>query len=119
METEYLVAVIGVGGTLLGVLLSGLLNLVSGSQRERQARMKRRLTQAYLDLLAFYALESRYAETVARWQAEVGDDRTPEGVRRASRKWLRESEGMDISEDATPRVLRRRLQALGADVEGL
>ena len=73
-------------------------------QRETE-RYKRRLLQAYKDIVAFYRLEEQYTRALAT------DNRSAEAVKRETRKKLRES-GDSPSDEATPQQCERRAQEL-------
>jgi hypothetical protein len=75
--------------------------------RQREAeRHKRRLLQAYKDIVSFYRLEELYIKALTT------ESRSTEAIKRETRKKLRES-GIDSpSEEATPQQCERRTQEL-------
>jgi len=101
-----LVAVIAAAAAILGSLVTGIVTYaVSVRQREAE-RYKRRLLQAYKDIVAFYRLEEQYTRALAT------ADRSAEAIKRDARKKLRESGVESPSEEATPQQCERRTQEL-------
>lgn len=106
MSETLFVAIIAAGAAILGSLVTGIFTY-SASARQREAeRYKRRLLQAYKDIVAFYRLEELYIQALA------SESRSAEAIKRETRKKLRDSGVESPSEEATPQQCERHTQEL-------
>jgi hypothetical protein len=106
MSETMLVAVIAAGAAILGGLVTGIFTYAASVRQREAERYKRRLLQAYKDIVAFYRLEERYTEALRT------ETRSADAIKREMRKALRDA-GMDSpSDEATPQQCERRAQEL-------
>ena len=101
-----LVAVIAAGAAILGSLITGIITFATSVRQRESERYKRRLLQAYKDVVAFYRLEEQYTQALAT------DNRSAEAIKRETRRKLRESGVESPSEEATPQQCERRAQEI-------
>lgn len=104
-ETMY-VAIIAAGAAILGSLVTGIFTYTASVRQREAERYKRRLLQAYKDIVAFYRLEELYTQALA------SGSRSAEAIKREARKKLREAGVESPSEEATPQQCERRAQEL-------
>lgn len=106
MNETLLVAIIAAGAAIFGGLVTGIFTYVTSVRQREAERYKRRLVQAYKDIVSFYRLEELYIKALATESQSI------EAIKRETRKKLRDS-GIDSpSEDATPQQCERRTQEL-------
>ncbi len=106
MSETIQVAIIAAGAAILGSLITGIITYATSVRQREAERYKRRLIQAYRDIVAFYRLEEQYT------QALENPSRSAEAIKREARKKLRESGIASPSEDATPQQCERRIQEM-------
>lgn len=106
MSETMLIAIIAAGAAILGGLVTGIFAYAASVRQRETERYKRRLVQAYKDIVAFYRLEEQYT------QALSNENRSAEAIKRETRKKLRESGVESPSDEATPQQCERRAQEL-------
>ena len=62
MSETIIVAIIAAGAALLGGLVTGIFTFIASVRQRETERYKRRLLQAYKDIVAFYSLEEMYTQ---------------------------------------------------------
>lgn len=102
MSETILIAVIAASAAILGSLVTGSITYATSVRQRESERYKRRLLQAYKDIVAFYRLEEQYTQALAT------DNRSADAIKRDARKKLRESGVESPSEEATPQQCERR-----------
>ncbi len=106
MSETLQVAIIAASAAILGGVVTGIFTYAASVRQREAERYKRRLLQAYKDIVAFYRLEEAYLQALAT------EGRSADAIKRETRKKLREF-GIDSpSEEATPQQCDRRAQEL-------
>jgi hypothetical protein len=99
-------AFIAGGAAVTGSFVTGWFTYMASVRQREAERYKRRLIQAYKDIIAFYRLEELYTKEL------TSEERTAESWKRDMRKKLRDSGNGSPSEEATSQRCEQRLQEL-------